>query len=246
MLLVNDLQGNQGRCVSVLTKYRSAQLSPRTAEAWLIQGRGKWPRRPRLVSTYADKSLASSTWRGLAERSHVDELKGPSQRKRLLYHSRGRWNSVYHHTGVREVTEQEETHFLSRWAKQKPPNSRVPAAWPSGRRRWPPPPPPRDRPDALPASWCTDRLNSDLWYGEPIFWRTNISVFGLSQVPSEIAEGRWGLNPSLQLLTREWQRWDPPTSLFRSSGVIHVYISSAPHMIVRCWVKIEASYISDV
>lgn len=74
----------------------------------------------------------------------------------------------------------------------------------------------------------------DTW--KAIFCGIDFSVFGLA----EIAEERWGLNPSLQLLAREWGRWDAGASLFRSSGVIHLHISSTPHMIVSFWVKIRS------
>lgn len=77
-------------------------------------------------------------------------------------------------------------------------------------------------------------LNNDLWYVEAIFCGTDFSVFGLV----EIAEERWRFNLSLQRLAREWSRWDAGASLFRSSRVIHLYISSTPHMIVGCRVKI--------
>lgn len=65
-------------------------------------------------------------------------------------------------------------------------------------------------------------LNNDLCCLEAFFCRTDFSVFGLA----EIAEESRGLNPSLHLRAREWERWDAGLHFNSSSGVIHLHISS--------------------
>lgn len=65
-------------------------------------------------------------------------------------------------------------------------------------------------------------LNNDLCCLEAFFCRTDFSVFGLT----EIAEESRGLNPSLRLRAREWERWDAGLHFNSSSGVIHLHISS--------------------